>query len=133
MLSGVPSLYGNPVLISLKYSIVAGMFFFLVALVLQDGKVRRLVEATPGLRGLGRVSYGFYLWHFFVLLSLADLARHYAPGQLESLGDPLLYGALLTAGAAATLAVSLASWVALETPLLKLKRFFAYGTAQRAS
>ena len=109
------------------------MFFFLVVLVLQDGKVQRLVEAAPGLRGLGRVSYGFYLWHFFVLLCVSDLGRHYAPGHLESLGNPLLYAALLIAGAAATLVVSLVSWVALETPLLKLKRLFAYGVAHRAS
>jgi len=129
MLSGLPSIYGNPLLIALKYSIVAGMFFFLVVSVLQGGKVRRLVEAAPGLRGLGRVSYGFYLWHFFLLLCLSDLGRRYAAGQLESLGNPLLYAALLIAGAAATLAVSLVSWAALESPLLKLKRRFAYGVA----
>ena len=85
-----------------------------------------------GLRGLGRVSYGFYLWHFFLLLCLAELARHHTREPIAGWGDPLVLAALLVAGGAAALAVSWLSWFVLESPLLKLKRRFAPAAAPEA-
>ena len=67
--------------------------------------------AMPPLRWLGRVSYGFYLWHLPVLLWLQ------ANGGVDAAGGALafaLYGLLFS------LVIAGVSWVLVERPALRL-------------
>lgn len=82
-----------------------------------SGATGRLLENRT-LIGLGRISYGLYVWH---LLSAAILVRFFDI-RIESL-RPL---AQLAAFAGTTLALSLASWFLLERPVNQLKRFVPY-------
>ncbi|MCA8924499.1 MAG: acyltransferase [Planctomycetes bacterium] len=80
--------------------------------------------ANPALVFVGKISYGIYVYHFFV------------PRQLERLGaklgwEPGLY-ALAAASVVVSLALAAASWFALERPLARLKRRLPYA-APRAS
>jgi peptidoglycan/LPS O-acetylase OafA/YrhL len=69
----------------------------------------RLLSLAP-LRGLGKISYGLYLWHFplFLWLDEASTGRHGA--------------ALLALRLSATLAVSLLSYVVIEQPIRQRRR-----------
>jgi len=78
-----------------------------------DGPLRRLFAAPP-LVGLGRISYGVYLWHWPVIVALTP-----ARTGLRGL-------ALEAAWVGATLALALASWVLVERPI-------RYGTWRRRS
>lgn len=81
--------------------------------------------AHPVLVKLGRMSYGLYVYHFFVLRMVE---WHYygqrlpGPGFWPGLGTSLLVAAL---GLLATIAVSWCSFEWLEKPVLKLKSKFA--------
>ena len=66
--------------------------------------------AAPPLRGLGQISYGVYLWHFPLFLWLSE----------DTTGES---GArLLILRLAATLAISVASYVLIEQPIRQRRR-----------
>ena len=66
--------------------------------------------ATSGLRALGRISYGLYLWHYPVIRVLEERG----PGELSGAGQLL--------AVAVTLGAATASYALVERPLLRLKR-----------
>jgi peptidoglycan/LPS O-acetylase OafA/YrhL len=68
------------------------------------GPLTRALSAAP-LRGLGRISYGVYLWHWPVIVLLR-------PPTVDLSGD-----ALRVAQVAVTLALSIASYVLIEQPV----------------
>jgi peptidoglycan/LPS O-acetylase OafA/YrhL len=70
----------------------------------------------PILEGIARISYGLYLYHFFVPLALSGLVG----GPLLSLVSVVL-----------TFALATVSWVVIERPLLSLKRWVPYGSRNR--
>ena len=73
-----------------------------------------LMEA-PWLRGLGRVSYGLYLWHALSLrIAFSVLKGH----------GPLIVGAV---GLVITAAATTTSWYLVEQPFLRLKARFGRG------
>lgn len=78
----------------------------------------KLLGARP-IVAMGRVSYGIYLYHLFVLYSLRR-AGQFIPA-LDHTGP-----ALLAVGAPVTIVVALLSWRFLEAPANRLKRFFPY-------
>ncbi len=73
----------------------------------------RLLRLSP-LRGLGRISYGFYVFHDLFHGPYLHIAR--------ALKLPLPFGLVIPL--AGTLAVSLLSYTALERPMLRLKTRF---------
>ena len=75
------------------------------------------VLSNRAIVGLGRISYGVYLYHIFVAAALNKLVRSFTGAELW--GTPAAF-ALHTV---ATIAVASASWFVLERPALKLKRF----------
>ena len=75
-----------------------------------NSRIARLLEARP-LVGVGKVSYGLYLWHFPIFLGLGVLL-----GRTKTF-DPLL----LSLAWLASFAVSIASYRFLEQPALRLK------------
>lgn len=83
------------------------------------GRLGRLAELPP-LLGLGRISYGVYLYHP-ILLAYAVKAQPWIPLNVSEQGP----GRFLVAGAA-TLVVASLSWGFFEKPLNGLKRYFPY-------
>lgn len=73
----------------------------------------------PPLNGMGKISYGIYLYHFIVLLVLYKI--------IKLLGQPawLSVGLGFTgAWLALTLLTATVSWFCFERPILSLKRYF---------
>jgi peptidoglycan/LPS O-acetylase OafA/YrhL len=66
----------------------------------------------PWLVWLGQRSYGFYLWHFIVLVTF----QHHLP-----------YGVAMVVGFPVSLAVTELSWRYVETPFLRRKRRYEAG------
>jgi peptidoglycan/LPS O-acetylase OafA/YrhL len=79
------------------------------------GPVRRLLQCKP-LVYVGTISYGIYVYHYFV------------PGLAEMAGVALPHSGLLTfAGVTlVTVALATASWFLFEKPLNDLKRHLPY-------
>ncbi len=69
----------------------------------------RVLSSAP-LVGLGRISYGIYLYHLPILAGLLAMIPHLVAG-------PRRFGI----ATAVTLVVALASWTFLERPILRLK------------
>ncbi|MEZ2329618.1 acyltransferase family protein [Mesorhizobium sp. RCC_202] len=88
------------------------------------GTLGRLAELPP-LLGLGRISYGVYLYHP-ILLAYAVKAQPWIPLNVSEQGP----GRFLVAGTA-TLVVASLSWVFFEKPLNGLKRYFPYVARSR--
>jgi len=87
-------------------------------LVLRSGLPRSFCSIAP-LRFLGRLSYGFYVFHLLLQPIFNRIGSHYA-----HTGSGLYYLVRLLAGFPITLAVAWISYELLELPFLKLKRFF---------
>jgi peptidoglycan/LPS O-acetylase OafA/YrhL len=90
-----------------------------IPLVLRAGLPRRLFSIAP-LCFLGRISYGFYVFHILLQPIFDAIGRHYAHTDTGSIYQFLR----LIAGFPITLAVSWVSYQVLELPFLRLKRFF---------
>jgi peptidoglycan/LPS O-acetylase OafA/YrhL len=84
------------------------------------GPAGKALELT-GLRALGRISYGLYLWHNFVPLAFTGLVRSFGLGPEITRGLPRV-GLLFMM----TVCVSSLSWFVVERPLNRLKRYFPY-------
>jgi peptidoglycan/LPS O-acetylase OafA/YrhL len=70
---------------------------------------------------LGQIAYGTYLFHFVVLYVLFALLRSHPP-RIESIGDL----AVTLSSVATTLIFCRASWVYLESPLIRMGHQQAY-------
>lgn len=80
-----------------------------------------VVLDLPVLRYIGKISYGIYLLHLFVLAGLRKVVPHAAPGfPLEN--GPLLF----CVATALTIAVAAVSWHFFERPINGLKARFPY-------
>jgi peptidoglycan/LPS O-acetylase OafA/YrhL len=81
--------------------------------------IRSFLELPP-LRFLGRISYGIYLYHLFLIpigRAIADRASEPQPSRgLEMF---LTYGAI-------SVCLATVSWYAIEAPINRLKRHFPY-------
>ncbi|MBC6477901.1 MAG: acyltransferase [Hormoscilla sp. GM7CHS1pb] len=112
---------GQPVVPSIGYSLLAICFGSLLVSSLAAAETHPLVRFLnwSPLRKLGRISYGFYVYHLPIMFIL----RHLLPVEIHNsylLGDLLM---LFCCGFL-TLMASLLSWHCLEQPILKLKRYF---------
>jgi len=96
----------NTLSYSLNIAVLGGLFVWVV--LSGDGLLGRVL-ATPVLRGLGRISYMFYLLHLLVL----DETGRYMGGSLGRYGTA-------AAAFAITAALASVSWFAIERPILNL-------------
>ncbi|WP_205698140.1 acyltransferase [Conexibacter sp. SYSU D00693] len=112
-----------------EYTAYIGLGALLVAPVLLGwgpvGAVRRVLSTRPILH-LGTVSYGIYLWHFFVF----DVVTK---AGLDVKGGYDAYVVWVLVGLAGSIAVATVSWKLVEEPALRLKRFFPLRTDAAAA
>lgn len=87
------------------------------------GPIGRLLDLAP-LRFLGRISFGLYLVHSFVLWVLYEKAAAKFPALADT--GP----AVFLVGSAISIAVASTSWIVLEAPINRLKRYFPYRTTE---
>jgi len=96
-----------------------------IPLILRAGLPRRLCSLAP-LRFLGRISYGFYIFHILLQPIFDSIALHIAHAGSGSLYQLVrLFAAFFI-----TLVVSWLSYQLLELPFLKLKRHFPLRSTQ---
>lgn len=109
----VASDYASPFLHNGGFTVLAAAAAVIVVnvVVAETGWYRRILESA-GLVWIGRVSYGVYLWHYPIFKSIGNLN---APWPIK-----------LLMGLIATFALASASFYLLESPLLRLKRRFAW-------
>lgn len=111
----------RPVVPSIGYSLLAICFASVLVSSLaaaENNPLVRFLNWSP-LRKLGRISYGFYVYHLPIMFIL----RGRLPASINNsyaLGDLFL---MFCCGVLA-LMVSLLSWYCLEQPILKLKGYF---------
>lgn len=119
---------GSRTLSMLFAGILVGVVFMatvLNATQLKPGSLMHRIVANKSLCFFGKYSYGIYVFHPFVHVML----DHYMPIEtyLDVFGFPTL--ALIghfTAITSATVVLSVASWYAVESRFLELKRYFDY-------
>ena len=78
------------------------------------------ILGNPILRYLGRISYGMYLYHLFVMAFLFRDAARYSV-MFQSRG-----WALMLFGTVITVALASLSWYLLEAPINRLKQRFPF-------
>jgi peptidoglycan/LPS O-acetylase OafA/YrhL len=89
-----------------------------------DDVLGRMFRSLP-LRGLGKYSYGMYVFHMILLGLLAFMHRNPIPGFFLALHSELLgVWAFTVAMILLTLLVAFISYHAFERPFLKLKDHF---------
>lgn len=122
LLSGAQTL----LLQAAKYTLTATAYAVLLVMVLnpKSGALAPRLFSAPWLRSLGRISYGFYVFHPYLMQRLTGLffREAWSPwhGQM---GPAMVADFLLLFGL--TLAISLTSWKYLEMPFLRLKKNFS--------
>jgi peptidoglycan/LPS O-acetylase OafA/YrhL len=112
------------VALALKWGYWAGLFLALVASCAlvnlastdRDWIARRLLASRPAVF-IGRISYGIYLYHFFVWWGLMQLFGHHPATQRGWF--------LLVAGSLLCVALATLSWFAIEMPANRLKSRFS--------
>jgi peptidoglycan/LPS O-acetylase OafA/YrhL len=97
-----------------------GVALFLAGILSNATSVCAKLLALPPLVWAGRLSYGLYLWHFFVFAFIAGWFRGY---QLR----------LVPAQISATFLIAAISFYLLERPCLKLKKKFSVIKTREAS
>lgn len=115
----------DPLLIVVGYSILAVFYFALMSFLLLTKNATVLgVFNNRILRGLGRISYFVYLFHYFFLGLFHHLFQNQAPGPGSSAGLSAL--ALL-----ATLLCGIISWKIFEKPIIDFGHRWSYGEVGR--
>ena len=97
----------------------------LAAATAEPATLRERLLTVPGLRFLGRYSYGIYVYHYVVLVALG--ASGFGVDALVArFGLVLGHVVHLGLNATLTIAIAFASWHLLERRLLRLKDRFQY-------
>lgn len=108
-----------------KYTLTALAAAGLLVLVLEKEPTHAIPRlfSMAWLRGLGRISYGFYVFHPYLMQRLTGLffKEQWSPWQGQPVAAMLADLVFLFA---LTLAISLASWKFLEQPFLRFKKSF---------
>lgn len=106
---------------SVGFAMTAAASATLIAkiLVAQHSQLTHLLDWPP-LAGLGVISYGFYLWHYAVIHVLLYSGHE----QLGAFFGRFAYPdtAMLASTFAVTLAITLASWFLIESPIFNYRK-----------
>jgi peptidoglycan/LPS O-acetylase OafA/YrhL len=118
----LPRFYpSEPAVVTLGHSVLAVMFACLIVLALRTPPPRPLRSAT--LRTLGKYSYGIYVWHWPLHEAMQIPYSARLVTSTQGFFEPVLF--LLT-GVVISFGLGWLSYVVIEQPFLRLKRFFNY-------
>jgi peptidoglycan/LPS O-acetylase OafA/YrhL len=109
----------------IKYSFTAAFYGAVLMLVVGapvGSRIERLLTLRP-LRGIGRISYGLYVFHPLAIVLIERTLTSSRAGELGVPASAMLWLRFASI-VALSLAASLASWHLLERPFLTLKRYF---------
>lgn len=109
-------------LISQTLQVYGGAALLILALA-DNSQVARLFS-NPVLVYIGKISYGVYLLHSFVI---STFQRTHLHARVMDSNSPLKLALYLLLEGSVIIGVASASYFAFEKPLLRLKRFFEYG------
>lgn len=110
---------------TIGYTLTAAFFSVLVYLFLnKEDQLANGLKYLSGLRFIGKISYGMYVYHIPIYLILSTGLNRMSENL--SLGFPLNSALFISAlSVALTLLVSTLSFYLLEQPILKLKKHFS--------
>ena len=92
------------------------LLFGWILLMIRDRVFFRKVMEHRALTYLGRISYGLYVYHFFILWAMRQVVRVVLPDSPDLAGL-----ARMVCAFGLTVAVSMASYALIEAPMLRLK------------
>jgi peptidoglycan/LPS O-acetylase OafA/YrhL len=113
--------FSFPYLAIVGYTTFAAVFGILVHEAVTDNKVINFIFTNRVLSFFGKISYGFYVFHWPVFLCLSPFLKSYAAEIL-----PAAYVSITTAIAATAigLLISIVSYYTFEAYFLRLKKYF---------
>lgn len=76
------------------------------------------------LRFVGKISYGMYIWHVFVIRAIQNIVSSPKSNSPNALWSE--YAIFVIGTIAVTMLVAFVSWQVVEQPILRLKRFAPY-------
>jgi peptidoglycan/LPS O-acetylase OafA/YrhL len=119
----------NIALPTVGHTVVTLLFgaILVLSLTAAPGSALARATASPILRFFGRYSYALYIFHHPLLWLRPVFSLAFVPTVLGSRLPAFLLWLAISIGA--TVGVALVSWHLLEKPLLKMKRFFPYHSA----
>lgn len=95
-----------------------GVLFTVLLLLFSLGDSTLRISDTSWISFLGRISYGLYMYHLFVILIVAKILE----SKAQSIDTSLELATYILCTLALCIAISSASWKWLETPILQVKR-----------
>ena len=108
-----------------------GAFGVISVVVRSEGRPALASLEHPLLRWNGRLSYSFYLWHYFILtLAVHGLYASLSPEAIQHFQLPL-FVAVVAVTVAIALAVAQVSYSYVELPFVKLGRMVLGGSRQK--
>ncbi|MBS0222706.1 MAG: acyltransferase [Proteobacteria bacterium] len=106
---------------------VMGAFGIISLVVRSEGRPALSSLEHPLLRWNGRLSYSFYLWHYFILtLAVRAIYATLSPEMMQQYEVPL-FAAVVLVTVAIALGVAQVSYSYIELPFMKLGRVFIDG------
>jgi peptidoglycan/LPS O-acetylase OafA/YrhL len=119
--------WGDPVVLPLRTTLLAitfGLFIYAAARHPRLPLIRRNLRAR-WLRGLGKYSYGLYVYHGIVSYALfRNPPEHFLTGMVGS--HSVAAGLQIVFGVALSLVLAIASYELFEVRFLAMKKYFSY-------
>jgi peptidoglycan/LPS O-acetylase OafA/YrhL len=122
MFALVPRFYpSDPLVVTLGHTVLGVLSASLIVAAVGKDSWRWLANGT--LRTLGKYSYGIYVWHFPLQRALLDWYGFQPPASGVRGVDTAVF---LVAGIGGSVVLGWLSYLIIERPFLRLKRFFVY-------